>query len=102
MVTRDPIVVAIQEQVFSKLSDEIVILSLNDGIYYGLNSVGARIWELIQTPRSIKELCDQLVQEYNVEADQCERETLALLNDLQKHHLVEVHESGSPVSVVSP
>ena len=35
------------------LEGEAVILSLHDGIYYGLNSVGLRIWELIQQPRSL-------------------------------------------------
>ena len=92
MLTKESVVVAIQEQVFSKLADEIVLLSLNEGIYYGLNPVGADIWELIQAPMSVEAIRDQIVVKYDVDAERCEREILALLHELQQHGLVHVNE----------
>ncbi len=96
------IVQAVQDQVFSKLDDEIVILALKDGIYYGLNPVGARIWEFIQEPRRIEELRDALLKEYDVPPEQCERESIALICDLQKHGLIEVKEPVASMSKIRP
>ena len=48
------------------LVDEAAILNLKTGIYYGLDPVGARIWNLIQTPRQLKEILETLLNEYDV------------------------------------
>ena len=48
-------VVASRGQLSTKLSGEAVILGLHDGVYYGLDGAGARIWELVQQPAA---LCD--------------------------------------------
>ena len=83
-------VVAGSDQVFSNLEDEVAILSLKDGMYYGLNEVGARIWNLIQEPRTVGEVRDLLVSEYEVNPDRCEHELIALLQDLVAEGIVEV------------
>lgn len=72
------------------LGDEIVILSEQSGVYYGLNAVGSRIWELIQAPLDVSQLCAALQAEYDVPAEQCEREVLVLLERMAAEGLVEV------------
>lgn len=57
--------------------------------YYGLNRVGARIWELVQDPRSIGAIRDAIVAEYEVEPDRCERDVLELLGRLSEAGLIE-------------
>ena len=74
----------------SLLEGEVVILNLKDGVYYGLNSIGGRIWDLIQEPRTASEIKDILLQEYDVEEERCTQELLALLQDLVSHGLVEI------------
>lgn len=88
----DAIIVASKDQVASELGDEKVILSLEEGMYYGLNPVGARIWELIQEPTTIRDVRDQLLEEYDVDAEQCERDIRALASDLAAEELIEVRE----------
>jgi hypothetical protein len=89
------IVVAVQGQVSSDLGGEVVILSLEDGIYYGLDEVGARVWSLIQTPTAVASIRDAILEEYDVDAPQCEHDLLALLDDLAARGLVEVrNEKG--------
>lgn len=100
MLTRDTVVVATQKQVFSRLDDEIVILSLEDGTYYGLNPVGAQVWELIQEPTTVTEICDQLLRKYDVDPQRCQRETIGILEDLQKHDLIEVNEPAESIAGV--
>lgn len=72
------------------LSDEAVILSLKDGVYYSLNDVAARIWELVREPVSVRVVCATLAAEYEVDPARCEKETLELLHQLREWGLVEV------------
>jgi Coenzyme PQQ synthesis protein D (PqqD) len=61
---------------------ELVMLSVSAGRYYGLNSVGARIWELLETPMTVAQICARLCEEYNVEAQECETEVLKFANEM--------------------
>jgi Coenzyme PQQ synthesis protein D (PqqD) len=56
--------------------------------------VGARIWELVQTPRRVGELRDRIVAEYDVEPPEAERDLLDLLADLARRGLVDVRHDG--------
>jgi Coenzyme PQQ synthesis protein D (PqqD) len=85
-------VVAAKDQVSSDLGEEIAILDLKSGTYYGLDTVGARIWSLIQEPRFVEEIRDVLVSEYEVEPALCERDLIALLQRLAGEGLVEVRD----------
>lgn len=87
-------IVAASEQVYSELDNEVVILKLDNGTYYGLSDVGASIWSQIQEPTTVKEITNKLLEEYEVEPEQCRRELEALLQDLAANHLIEIH-SGS-------
>ena len=85
-------VVAAKDQVSSDLGEEIAILDLKSGTYYGLDAVGARIWSLIQEPRSVEEIRDSLVSEYEVEPALCESDLIVLLQRLADEGLVEVRD----------
>jgi hypothetical protein len=84
----DSCVVLSDEQVSTSLGQETVILGMGDGVYYGLDSVGARVWALLATPRRVSELVRAVVGEFDVTPEQCERDVLALLDDLSERRLV--------------
>ena len=75
MVSRNSTVVAAGDQVSSDLQGEVAILDLKAGVYYGLDAVGARIWNLLQKPTTVNEIRDILLEEYDVEVDRCEHLT---------------------------
>ena len=81
---------AAKDQVSSDLGGEVAILDLKAGVYYGLDAVGARIWSLIQKPRTVNEIRDILLEEYEVEPERCERDLLALLQRLADEGIIEV------------
>jgi hypothetical protein len=84
-------VVATTEQVSAELKDEVVILSLQTGEYYGLDPIAADIWALIQQPRKVAAVRDALLARYDgVTPDECERQTLALLEEMAQLELVSV------------
>lgn len=89
------IVVASPNQVSCPLGDESAILSLGNTVYYGLNSVGTRVWNLLQKPRSIGELRDALVDEYDVEEERCEHDLLELLEQMSAEGLILVQSAAA-------
>lgn len=88
-------VCVVKDQVTCDLSGEAVILQLRDSMYYGLNPVGASIWKLIQTPRTVTEVRDAILQEYGVDAKRCECDLRVLLKDLHEHRLIEVVDGNA-------
>jgi hypothetical protein len=84
------IVAAVAHQASCDLSGEVVILNLKDGVYYGLNAVGARIWKLLEEPRSVGQIRDVLLCEYDVDPAACEKQVASLLDDLARHGLIEL------------
>jgi Coenzyme PQQ synthesis protein D (PqqD) len=82
------------EQVSCPLGDEAAILNLKNTVYYGLNPVGARIWNLLQQPRSVGELRDTILDEYEVESRQCERDLLELLEKMRSEGLIQVRSAA--------
>lgn len=87
------VVVAIKDQVSTSLEDEAVILNLKDGVYYGLDPVGARIWELVQQPQSVGAIRDILLKEYEVDPERCEQDLLRLLQEMAARGLIEVKDA---------
>jgi hypothetical protein len=71
-------------------TEEAVMMSVAAGKYYGLNSVGARIWELLETPKSIAQLCAQIEDEFEVDTATCETTVLKFAGDLVDHGIVDV------------
>jgi|SRR5579862_4093720 len=76
------------EQLSCALGDESAILNLKNTVYYGLDPVATRIWNLIQQPISVRELKGRLMDEYDVDADQCESDLLSLLETLLNEGLI--------------
>jgi hypothetical protein len=75
------------------LDGEVVMLSLETNRYYGLNSVGSRIWEILAQPMTLAAVCDILLQEYTVTRAQCEREVIALAKKLLDEKLAFVADT---------
>ena len=86
----DSIVTVAAEQVSCPLGDEAAILNLKNTVYYGLDPVGSRIWSLLQQARSVSELRDLLLEEYDVDAGRCESDLLALLEKMRAEGLIQV------------
>ena len=73
-----------------QVGDETVILDLAGGTYYGLDPVGARVWQLIGEGKALGEICDTLLDEYEVARDTLERDVLDLAEKLLEQKLITV------------
>jgi len=90
------IVAAVAQQASCELSGEAVVLHFPSGLYFGLNSVGARIWALLGEPVRVDDLCARLLEEYEVDPDRCRRDLLAILHELIDARLIEVRGVADP------
>jgi hypothetical protein len=89
---RDSIVKVAGEQVSCDLAGEVVILSLQSGQYFGLNEVGARVWNLIQEPKTVDAVIQAVLKEYDVSLDQLERDLFTLLEQMITNKLIAVEQ----------
>lgn len=88
--SRDRVIRRSQRQTSCDLGDERVLLNVASGVYYGLDPIGSRVWELLEVPRSVGHLTESLQAEYAVDAATCESDLVALLERLLVEGLIEV------------
>ena len=86
---------ATDDHVACEVAGETVILSLPQGVYYGLDGVGSVVWKLLQRPTTPEVIRDALVREYDVDPARCERDVQQLLADLARHGLVRFHDAAA-------
>ena len=69
------------------------MMSIEKGRYFGVNAVGARIWELLETPQTVEQLCARLCAEFEVDAQTCEAAVVEFTRNLIDNGIV--HESAA-------
>ena len=77
-----------EDVVFREIAGEAVLLELNTGIYFGLNPVGTRIWSLLSENDSLEQIFETMQAEYEVPAEQLERDLLNLVGALLAKGLI--------------
>lgn len=71
-----------------EVSGETVILNLESGTYYGLDPVGAFIWQLLTRGESLRNICYVLPEEFEVDTETAQRDLESLIDDLVDRKLV--------------
>ncbi len=66
----------------STIDGEVVVMNIQDGQYYGMDDIGSRIWNLLETPRTIDALIGELLAEFDIERQTCEKDILPFLERL--------------------
>ena len=73
-----------------QVGEETVILDLTSGTYFGLDPVGARIWQLMVEGKTLAEVCEAMLAEYEVTAEKIELDVLTLAQELSAKQLITV------------
>jgi len=90
LISPSSVIIAAKEPVSSELDGEVVVLNPKLGKYFGLDNVSARIWELIQEPKTVDNVQNIILSEYDIDADRCEQDIVDLFQDMAKNGLIEV------------
>ncbi len=81
------------------LGVEWVMMSIESGNYLTLSRVGSRVWDLMESPKTIDELCALLVREFSVAPDACRHDVTRFIEEMIGHGaIVPVESSGAGVS----
>ena len=68
--------------IYRDVDDETVVLNLESGVYFGLDDVGARMWQLIVEHRSLRAVRATLLDEFDVAAETLERDLIRFVSEL--------------------
>ena len=80
------------------LDQESVLLNLNTERYFGLDSVGTRMWQLVTSGPTIEGAYFQLIEEYDVDPDTLRSSLAELLEHLVENGLI----ATQPANVGTP
>jgi len=84
------------EIITAEADDEIVMMSLEQGEYFGLGAIGSRIWALLEQPMTVAALCDRLITLYAVDVETCQRDTLDFLQELYAAEIITLVDRPVP------
>ena len=83
-----------EEPVAVEVDRTIVMMSLDQGMYFGLEGTGPTIWALLEQPRTVQQLCDELIAKFDVDADVCLREVVGFLEEMRLARLVRIYDEA--------
>lgn len=76
-------------QVSCVLNEEVAVLNVERALYFGLQGVGAFVWDRLEEPRTVAALCDEVLAEFDVPQDVCQHDVIAFLDSLREAGLVD-------------
>jgi hypothetical protein len=79
-----------KEVLASEVDGEVVMMSIEQGNYSGLDGIGSEIWKLLEKPMPVSEICETMMARYEVERDVCEKDVLAFLSDLASDDTIRI------------
>lgn len=78
------------DQIAAPVGTEVVVMSIARGQYYELKGVAGDIWQRLERPIAVGDLCDRLSETYEADQAQIETEVLAFLNEMLDEAIVTV------------
>lgn len=78
-----------EQALFAEVGNDLVALHVANGQCYGMENVAAEVWNLLEQPSNLQQLCSRLVERYAVEPETCRREVSALLRQFEQEGLIE-------------
>ena len=79
-----------KEIIFQELEGEAVLLNMQNGIFFGLNPVAKRMWELLNELGQAEEVLKQLLQEYDASEEQLRKDLVDFIEKLKSKGLIEI------------
>lgn len=97
-LTDNSVIIAARAQVSCDLDGEAAVLNLASGIYYGLDKVGATIWQHIQTPATVAALRQVIMAHYEVDAGTAQSDLISFLDEMMQEGLAELLPDEASIS----
>ncbi len=69
---------------------DVIMMSIESGKYYHLNISGGRIWDMLEQPRTVSEICEMLGKGFKVTPETCQKDVLRFLDELASRKIVTI------------
>lgn len=85
-----------REEIIAGLVDgDLMLLNIETGQYHQVNPTGRRIWELLEQPRTLDEICTALGEEFNAPPQDCLAQTQIFIQELLQRNIVQAVKAPS-------
>lgn len=74
----------------ASIDGETVMMSIENGQYYGLNGIASDIWTMLEAPNKVENICHKIFNSYEVSEEQCQTEVLDFLSKLDENNIIEI------------
>lgn len=92
MIDKHTVVKRVEDIVAIDLEGNTVMMSIENGEYYGLEGTAGVIWEALQEKTKVQNIIHRLLKEFNVSEEECEKDTISFIEKLQAENLLEVFD----------
>lgn len=92
-MNHNDIVVRRDGWITARIDDDLVMMHAESDLYLSLSGSAGRIWELIESPRTVTDLCQALCREFEIEPDAALPEVAAFLDQMLLRRAIDVHPS---------
>jgi Coenzyme PQQ synthesis protein D (PqqD) len=96
MISADAMLIRDSEAATATVNDEVFMLSIRAGAYFGFNAAGSEIWRLLAQPRRVGELYEALSNIFDADMESISRDTGPFLQALLDRRLVRIVDPGPP------
>jgi hypothetical protein len=79
----------------AEVGDEAVLLDIDSGYFFQLNKSATRIWNLLETPTTVSDLCARLQTSFTVDAQTCRTDVLEFVSELHDKGLIDIGDAPS-------
>lgn len=89
-ITPASLIVRCPDMVAAEMDGDLVMMSVEQGEYFGIGGVGTRAWELLEQPMTVEQICAVIVEEFEVDEATCREDMLSFANELLTLGLVKL------------
>jgi len=72
----------------ARVHEELMMLNVDQGAYYSLDSIAADIWNILEQPARVSDIVERLRQRYDVTLERCQADVLEFLAEMQKNGMI--------------
>ncbi len=86
----DNIIARNEAMLTADLLDEMVMMNIDKGEYYGLNLTSSHIWNLLENAISVSGICEALLKKFEIDPATCQQDVLQVLDEMVELGVVEI------------
>lgn len=79
---------------YKEVEGELLLLNLKDGNYFGLNSTGKYVWQLLDVAKTQADIVNAFKRKFKIKEEIAQRDISHLLRELKKQDLIQVISSA--------